>query len=97
MPIGVIIEFRGAGTRAKYQKSVRLLLKGRRKRLADWPARGILAHIAGPIPGGFCVVDVWQSRAAFNRFGKKLAPVIKKIGLKRPKMKIFPLVRLIKR
>ncbi len=97
MPIGVIIEFRGAGTRAKYQKSVKLLLKGRRKRLADWPVRGILAHIAGPIPGGFCVVDVWQSRAAFKRFGKSLAPVIKEIGLKQPKMKIFPLVRLIRR
>jgi hypothetical protein len=96
MPIGVIFEFRGAGARAKYEKSVRLILKGRRKRLADWPVRGCLAHIAGPVPGGFRVIDVWQSRAAFNRFGKKLQPILKKIGMKAGKPKIFPLARFIK-
>ena len=73
MPIGVIFEFPGATSRAKYEKSVRLILKGRRKRLADWPVKGVLAHIAGPMPGGWCVIDVWRSRAAFNRFGKKLS------------------------
>ena len=96
MPIGIVIDFPGANARAKYQKSVKLLLKGRRKRLADWPVKGVLAHIAGPIPGGFRVIDVWESRAAFKRFGKTLAPVMKKTGMRRPKMKIFPLVRFIK-
>jgi hypothetical protein len=60
-------------------------LKGRRKRLADRPVKGCIAHIAGPVPGGWCVVDVWQSRAAFNRFGKKLRPILKEIGMKGPK------------
>ena len=59
MPIGIVIDFPGASARAKYQKSVKLLLKGRRKRLADWPAKGVLAHIAGPItrrlPRGRCL------------------------------------------
>ena len=68
MPIGVLFEFRGATSRAKYEKSVKLILKGRRKRLADWPVKGVLAHIAGPMPGGWRVIDVWQSRAAFNQF-----------------------------
>ena len=40
MPIGVLFEFRGATSRAKYEKSVKLILKGRRKRLADWPVKG---------------------------------------------------------
>ena len=66
MPIGVLFEFRGATSRAKYEKSVKLILKGRRKRLADWPVKGLLAHIAGPMPGGWRVIDVWQSRAAFS-------------------------------
>jgi hypothetical protein len=66
MPIGVLFEFRGATSRAKYEKSVKMILKGRRKRLADWPVKGLLAHIAGPMPGGCRVIDVWQSRAAFN-------------------------------
>ena len=96
MPIGVLFEFRGATSRAKYEKSVKLILKGRRKRLADWPVKGVLAHIAGPMPGGWRVIDVWQSRAAFNQFGKKLKPVLKKIGMQGVRPKIFPLTRFIK-
>ena len=96
MPNGVHFEFRGATSRAKYEKSVKLILKGRRKRLADWPVKGILAHIAGPMPGGWRVIDVWQSRTAFNQFGKKLKPVLKKIGMQGVRPKIFPLTRFIK-
>jgi hypothetical protein len=96
MPIGVLFEFRGAASRAKYEKSVKLILRGRKKRLADWPVKGILAHIAGPMPGGWRVIDVWQSRAAFNRFGKELKPVLKKIGMQGARPKIFPLTRFIK-
>jgi hypothetical protein len=96
MPIGVLFEFRGAASQAKYEKSVKMILRGRRKRLADWPVKGILAHIAGPMPGGWRVIDVWQSRTAFNRFGKELKPVLKKIGMQGARPKIFPLTRFIK-
>ena len=96
MAIGVIFEFRGATARAKYEKSVKMILKGRRKKLADWPVKGLLAHIAGPMPGGLRVVDVWQSRAAFNRFGKKLKPVLKNLGIEGARPRIFPLTRFIK-
>ena len=96
MPIGVIFEFPGATSRAKYEKSVRLILKGRRKRLADWPVKGVLAHIAGPMPGGWCVIDVWRSLAAFNRFGKKLKPVLKNLGIEGARPRIFSLTRFIK-
>ena len=96
MPIGVLFEFRGAASRAKYEKSVKMILRGRKKRLADWPVKGILAHIAGPMPGGWRVIDVWHSRTAFNRFGKELKPVLKKIGMQGARPKIFPLTRFIK-
>ena len=96
MPIGVLFEFRGAASRAKYEKSVKMMLRGHRKRLADWPVKGVLAHIAGPMPGGWRVIDVWQSRTAFDRFGKKLKPVLKKIGMQGVTPKIFPLTRFIK-
>jgi hypothetical protein len=56
----------------------------------------VLVHIAGPMPGGWRVIDVWQSRAAFNRFGKKLQPVLKKIGMRGARPKVFPLTRFIK-
>ena len=96
MPIGVIFEFPGATSRAKYEKSVKMILKGRRKKLADWPVKGVLAHIAGPMPGGWRVIDVWQSQAAFNRFSKKLKPVLKEVGIQGSKPRIFPLTRFIK-
>jgi len=96
MTIGVIFDFPGKASRAKYEQTVKLILKGRKKKLADWPVRGVLAHIAGPVPGGWRVVDVWQSRAAFNKFGKKLKPVMRKVGLGGVKPKIFPLTRFIK-
>jgi hypothetical protein len=96
MAIGVIFEFRGASSRAKYEKSVKIILKGRRKRLVDWPVKGVLAHIAGPMPGGWRVIDVWQSRAAFNRFNKKLRPVLEEVGIQGPRPRIFPLARFIK-
>ena len=96
MVVAVISEFPGARSRAKYEKSVQLILSGRRNKLADWPVKGVLAHIAGPMPGGWRVIDVWQSRAAFTRFGKKLRPVLRSVGIQKVRMKIFPLTRFIK-
>jgi hypothetical protein len=48
------------------------------------------------MPGGWRVIDVWHSRTAFNRFGKELKPVLKKIGMQGARPKIFPLTRFIK-
>jgi hypothetical protein len=48
------------------------------------------------MPGGCRVIDVWQSRAAFNQFGKKLKPVLKKIGMQGVRPKVFSLTRFIK-
>ena len=96
MAIAVIIEFPGGRSRAKYEKSVQLILKGKRNRLADWPVKGVLAHIAGPMPGGWRVIDVWRSRAAFTRFGKTLKPVLRRVGLQKATIKISPLTRFIK-
>ena len=82
MAIAVIIEFPGA-RRANYEKSVQLILKRRKNKLADWPVKGVLANIAGPMPGGWRVIDVWRSRAAFTRFGKTLNQFCEGSGFKR--------------
>ena len=96
MAIGVIFDFRGASARAKYEKTVKMILKGRKNRLADWPVKGVLAHITGPVPGGWRVIDVWQSRAAFNRFGKTLKPILKELEMQGATPRIFPVKRFIK-
>jgi hypothetical protein len=95
MAIGVIFEFPGI-TRKQYENTIKKGLKRRRNKLADWPVKGALVHMAGPMPKGWRVVDVWQSEAAFKRFGKVLMPILKESGIPLVKPKIFRLVRLIK-
>jgi len=71
-------------TRENYEESVRKLTKGKRSRMesaSDWPVEGLLVHIAGQSEKGFRVVDVWESEDAFRRFGEKLMPIMKEIGI----------------
>ncbi|MBM4411769.1 MAG: hypothetical protein FJ037_10745 [Chloroflexi bacterium] len=70
-------------TQATYEESVRRLSGGRQRMMtpADWPVEGLLAHVAGQGAQGFRVVDVWESEEAFQRFGEKLMPILKAIGI----------------
>jgi hypothetical protein len=70
-------------TRERYEESVRQLTGGKARMgtPADWPVAGLLAHAAGQGASGFRVVDVWESEEAFRRFGEKLMPVLKAIGI----------------
>jgi len=70
-------------TQAKYEESVRRLTGGRTHLTtpADWPVEGLLVHVAGQGANGFRVVDVWQSEETFRRFGEKLMPILKAIGV----------------
>ena len=49
--------------------------------LVDFTTNGIISHTAGPIPSGWRVVDIWQSREKLDQFLAKLMPVIQKHGL----------------
>jgi hypothetical protein len=83
MPIVAVFESPSL-TREKYEEAVRKLTGGKRSRMestADWPVEGVLVHIAGQTDKGFRVVDVWQSDEAFRRFGEKLMPILKEIGV----------------
>ena len=69
-------------TQAKYEESVKKLTNGGRLQSpADWPVKGLLAHVAGQGKDGFRVVDVWESEDAFRRFGEKLLPMLQSIGV----------------
>ena len=70
-------------TQQKYQESVRRLTGGktRLQSPADWPGAGLLSHAAGQGAKGFRVVDVWESEEAFRRFGEKLMPILKAVGV----------------
>lgn len=35
---------------------------------ADETAAGLLSHVAGPVEGGFRIIDTWESKAAAQAF-----------------------------
>ena len=57
---------------------------------AKWP-EGILGHMGGKKANGWCVVDIWESEAAFTEFReKRLAPAFAKVGgIPQPKITTF--------
>ena len=83
--MAVVAVFQGATfTQKQYEQTVSKLTGGKRTRMespADWPVEGLLAHIAGQAPGGFRVVDVWESEDSFRRFGDKLMPILQEVGI----------------
>lgn len=83
MPIVVVFQSPTL-TRENYEQSVRKLTGGKKSRMesaSDWPVDGLLVHVAGQGANGFRVVDVWESEDAFRRFGEKLMPIMKEIGI----------------
>ena len=97
MVIGVLFEFPGV-TQSQYEEVLdQFMGQGRQfNKLADWPIRGALMHMAGPIPNGWRVVDVWESEEAFRRFGEVLRPTLVKMGFPAVEPQIFPLYKFIK-
>jgi len=81
VPIVAVFEVPGL-TQQNYEETVRRLAgKNRMSSPKDWPVEGLLVHVAGQGPNGFRVVDVWASEDAFRRFGEKLLPVLREIGI----------------
>ena len=61
---------------------------------AEWP-QGIICHVAGPIEGGWRVVDVWQSQEAAETFFRgRLAPAAQRAGIAPPQPSVFPVHNL---
>lgn len=80
----VVLVHQGAGlTKESYEEIVRKVTggKGPLDSPADWPVDGLLVHAAGEAPGGFRVVDVWESEEAAGRFGETLGPILREVGV----------------
>jgi hypothetical protein len=78
MAVGIRLRFAG-GTQEQYQAVHDTVNASSPLGRAD----GLLVHSAGPIDGGWGVIDFWESSEAFDRFTQnKLMPVIQQ--LRRP-------------
>jgi hypothetical protein len=84
-------------TQEKYDEVVRRLSgdRGRMESPSDWPVDGLLVHAAGQSEQGFRVVDVWESEAAFQRFGDVLIPILQEIGVTDPP-EVYPAYAFVK-
>jgi hypothetical protein len=65
------------------------------------PPEGLLFHAAGPIEGGWGVIDFWESRDHFDRFRQeRLGPGIQELGDRAPQsppeIKEFPVHHFVK-
>ncbi len=82
--MAVVLVHQGPGlTRENYEKVVQRVSDGKSQMESpsDWPVEGLLVHAAGEGPGGFRVVDVWESEEAAQRFGEKLTPILEEAGV----------------
>jgi hypothetical protein len=76
MAVGIRLKFAG-GTQEQYQAVHDTVNASSPLDRAD----GLLVHSAGPIDGGWGVIDFWESAEAFDRFTQdKLMPVIQQLG-----------------
>lgn len=49
--------------------------------LGDAVPVGLIVHVAGPTDSGYRIIDVWESRAAWERFrDERLRPAVRKVA-----------------
>jgi len=88
MKIGVVMDIPGA-TQANYDSAMNNLGLELGQSQEGWP-KGIISHVAGPIPNGWRVFDVWESREDFETFFKeRLGDAIQKAGFPLAKPEFF--------
>jgi hypothetical protein len=75
MAVAMLLEWPGQ-TQDQYEQLMKLV------GLEANPPEGGLFHVAGPMEGGWRVVDIWESEEAFERFAEaRLKPAVKQVGI----------------
>lgn len=89
MAVMYIMEFSGVG-QEQYDGTIRDL------DLENRPADGGLIHVAGPVEGGWRVVDVWESQEHFDTFLRdRLGAALGKNGVPAPTLTVVPVHAMI--
>lgn len=73
-------------TQERYEEVVRRLTNGksRLESISDLPFQGLLFHLAGQGKDGFCIVDVFESEVAVERFNAAMGSIPKEVGIEEP-------------
>ncbi len=74
MAVGIRQKFSG-GTQANYDAAHAVM------EVDTNPPAGMLVHSAGPVEGGWGIIDFWESREAFDAFVRdRLMPRLQGLG-----------------
>jgi hypothetical protein len=92
MPVGIRLKFSG-GTQENYDTAHGVM------EIDTDPPAGMIVHSAGPIDGGWGVIDFWESREHFETFvQERLMPRLQGLGDRGfpspPEVKEFPVHNL---
>jgi hypothetical protein len=72
-------------TRQRYERVVQKLTgKARLESLGDLPFEGLLFHAAGQGKDGFCIVDLFESEEAVDRFNEAMGTTPREVGIEEP-------------
>lgn len=73
-------------TRERYEEVVRRLTKGKSRieAVTDLPFDGLIVHATGQGANGFCVVDVFESEEAVDRFNEAVGSIPREVGIEQP-------------
>ena len=63
-------------TSEQYDETIRRLEKS-----GDWLPEGLEFHVAFEAGGKFRVSEIWDSKAQFDAFGKRLMPILEDVGI----------------
>jgi hypothetical protein len=58
-------------------------------------AQGRIFHVAGPIEGGWRIVDVWESQEAVNTFFQELGPALQEAGIPAKQPQFWPVHNML--
>lgn len=94
MAVGLRLKFEG-GNQEQYEAV------HKKVNVDEDPPQGLIFHSAGPIEGGWGVIDFWESRDAFDRFvNDRLQPSLEGLGndgfAGPPDVKEFPVHNITK-
>lgn len=92
MAVGIRLKFAG-GTQEHYDAAHAVM------EIVSNPPEGMIVHSAGPVDGGWGVIDFWASREEFDRFvSERLMPGLHGLGDRGfpspPDVKEFPVHNL---
>ena len=72
-------------TQERYEEVVhRLTGKSQLESPSDLPFEGLLFHAAGQGKNGFCIVDVFESEEAVERFNQAMGSIPREVGIEEP-------------